>query len=70
VTNWNHMVPGMQQSSAEFYSAIDHHLKKQGLEDTKTERVNIAEGGILSAKREYFQVRPCFHRGHSRARAS
>jgi hypothetical protein len=64
LSHWNHMVPGMQQSSAEFYGAIDEHLKSQGLDDTKTERVNIAEGGILSAKREYLQVRRKEHVFH------
>lgn len=61
VSHWNHLVSGMQQSSNEFYTAVDRILKSEKVDDTKTERVNIAEGGLLSAKREYFQVR---RKGH------
>ena len=55
------MIPGMQQSSSDFYTAVDHALTSHGLDDTKCERVNLAEGGLLSAKREYLQVR---RKGH------
>lgn len=61
LSHWNHLVPGMQQSSNDFYAAVDRALSAQGVDDTKTERVNIAEGGLLSAKREYLQVR---RKGH------
>lgn len=64
LSHWNHMVPGMQQSSTEFYGAVDQALTAQGISDTKSERVNIAEGGILSAKREYLQVRRKEHVFH------
>ena len=64
VSHWNHLVPGMQQSSNEFYAAVDRILKDEHVDDTKTERVNIAEGGLLSAKREYFQVRRKAHVFH------
>ena len=61
LSHWNHLIPGMQQSSNEFYTAVDRILIAQGIDDTKAERVNIAEGGLLSAKREYLQVR---RKGH------
>jgi hypothetical protein len=61
VSHWNHLVPGMQQSSNEFYAAVDRILIAQGIDSSKTERVTIAEGGLLSAKREYLQVR---RKGH------
>lgn len=64
LSHWNHMVPGMEQSSAEFYSAIERALSAHGLDDTKLERVNLAEGGLLSAKREYLQVRRKEHVFH------
>jgi hypothetical protein len=57
LSHWDHMFPGMQQSSKEFYDSIDTFLKEHHLEDAKIERVNIAEGGLLSARREYLQVR-------------
>ena len=64
LSRWDHMVPGMQQSATDFYGAVDQELKSQGIDDIKTERVNLAEGGILSAKREYLQVRRREHVFH------
>jgi len=64
LSHWNHMVPGMQQSSADFYTAVDRALGEQHLTDAKIERVNIHEGGLLSAKREYLQVRRKDHVFH------
>lgn len=64
LSHWNHMVPGMQQSSDEFYTAIDRLIGEQRLDGVKVERVNISEGGMLSAKREYLQVRRKDHVFH------
>ena len=64
ISHWDQMIQGMQQSSNEFYAAIDLQLAPHMLADTKTERVNIAEGGIFSAKREYLQVRRNEHVFH------
>ena len=64
ISHWDHMFPGMQQSSSEFYSAVDRLLGEHHLSDAKTERVNIHEGGLLSAKREYLQVRRKQHVFH------
>lgn len=64
LSHWNHMVPGMQQSSADFYVAIERALMAHQLDDVKLERVNMAEGGLLSAKREYLQIRRRDHVFH------
>lgn len=64
LSHWNHFVPGMQQSSHDFYSGVESGLTAHNLGDVKTERVNIAEGGLLSAKREYLQVRRKEHVFH------
>lgn len=56
LSHWDHIVPGLQQSSKEFYDTVDEFLKEHHLQDAKIERVSIAEGGMLSAKREYLQV--------------
>ena len=64
LSHWNHRVAGMQQSSNDFYDAIDGCLKAHRLGDVKTERVEIAEGGIFSGKREYLQVRRKEHVFH------
>jgi hypothetical protein len=47
----------MQHSSDEFYSRVESGLAAHQLKDAKLERVNLAEGGILSAKRQYLQVK-------------
>lgn len=56
LSHWNTMVEGLQQSSAEFYSASERHLAEHRLADVKVERVNIYQGSIFSAKREYLQI--------------
>jgi hypothetical protein len=57
LSHWYHHVPGLSQSAEEFYGAVDRALGEHHLKDTKTEQVEIAEGGLLSAKRAYLQVR-------------
>lgn len=64
ISHWNHLVPGMQQSSDAFYNAVDQILRAQHLDDAKIERVNLSEGGIFSTKREYLQVRRKEHVFH------
>ena len=64
ISHWNHMVPGIQQSSNEFYGEVDRLVQEQHLGDTKLERVTFSEGGLLSAKREYLQVRRKDHVFH------
>ena len=64
LSHWNHRVPGMEQSSANFYGGIESAIASEKLDDVKCERVNISEGGILSAKREYLQVRRKEHVFH------
>ena len=46
------MFEDMQQSSNEFYQQVEQHIEKHNLANTKLERVNIAEGGMFSSKRE------------------
>ncbi len=64
LSHWNHRVPGMEQSVAEFYQGIESVIASEKLPDVKWERVFISEGGILSAKREYLQVRRKEHVFH------
>jgi hypothetical protein len=58
------MFQGMQQSSNEFYARVEQYFRLHNLKDAKLERVNIAEGGIFSSKREYLQVRRGEHVFH------
>lgn len=64
LSHWNQLVPGLQQSAQEFYGAIESFLSLHNLKDVKIERVTFAEGGMLSAKREYLQIRRSSHVFH------
>ena len=57
ISRWNTMVHNMQQSSNDFYQEVERLIAAHNLKDVKLERVNIAEGGLFSSKREYLQVR-------------
>ena len=64
ISHWNHMIPGTSESSQNFYSAIERSIAEHNLEHTKCERVNLSEGGLLSSKREYLQLRRKEHVFH------
>ena len=64
LSHWNYGVPGLTQSSNEFYEEIERRLNTQHLDKLKIERVNLFEGGIFSSKREYLQVRRGEHVFH------
>ena len=64
ISHWNHMAQGLALSSNEFYSEIERLLKDHSVKDMKSDRVNLSEGGLLSAKREYLQVRRGDHVFH------
>jgi len=64
ISHWYHMIDDPDQSSQEFYGAIEEEIRGQALDDTKWERVNMSEGGLLAAKREYMQIRRKEHVFH------
>lgn len=64
ISNWHFRVEGLQQSTNEFYDAVEHKLKEHDAPRVRTERVRFSEGGIGSSKREYLQVRRGEHVFH------
>lgn len=64
ISHWNHMAQGLALSSQEFYAEIERLIGIHNLNDLKTERVNLSEGGLLSSKREYLQVKRGDHVFH------
>jgi hypothetical protein len=64
LSHWNHHESGLQQSAAEFYGEVERRLGAEGISDIKMERVKLSEGGLLSANREYLQVRRGDHVFH------
>lgn len=64
ISHWNQRIEGMQHSSAAFYTEVERIIGTDGVDGIKTERVNISEGGLFSAKREYLQVKRGEHVYH------
>lgn len=57
ISHWNQMIPGLEQSSLEFYQMVEQGLADLHLKNVRLERIKLSEGGIFSAKREYLQIR-------------
>ncbi|HEX3036430.1 MAG TPA: hypothetical protein VHT73_15135 [Thermodesulfobacteriota bacterium] len=57
LSHWHHLFDGMQESTQQFYSQLEKAVNKRQIPDIKLSRVTYREGGILTAKREYFRVR-------------
>lgn len=56
VSHWDHLFEGMQVSSKEFYSRVEGALQSRAVPNCSWVRVDISEGGILSAKRTYLRI--------------
>jgi hypothetical protein len=57
LSHWYHLFEGFSTSGKEFYAKVEVALKSREVPDISVERVDYAEGGITSAKREYLRVR-------------
>src|SRR5258707_1463188 len=55
VSHWHHSVEGLSTSSLDFYTALERALKSKEA-PVRTERIQLGEGGVLSAKRTYLRV--------------
>ena len=56
ITHWYALVPGFTTSTKEFYDAIESELKARQAPGLEISRVDFAEGGVLSQKREYLRM--------------
>lgn len=56
ISHWYHLTEGLQQSSQEFYAAVEQAVAGREMAKIKISRTALREGGALSAKREYLQV--------------
>lgn len=56
VSNWYHYFEGLQESPQNFYTQLEQTIKGRELPNCKLSRVDYREGGVFSAKREYFRV--------------
>ena len=56
IEHWYALVPGFNTATKEFYEAIEKELKERQVPGLDIAYVDFAEGGVLSAKREYLRM--------------
>lgn len=56
ISHWSTLVENLQGSPLEFYQSVEAALQRRQIPETKNDRVDYKEAGLLSAKREYLQV--------------
>ena len=56
-SHWHHLVEGLQISTQEFYKSVEKAIESCQLEDIKVSSLDLHEGGVLSAKREYLRIK-------------
>jgi len=57
LSHWYHLFEGMQESPQRFYTLLEQSLERRQIPNINRSRIDYSEGGIFSAKREYFRVR-------------
>src|SRR2546422_481658 len=55
-SHWSQLIEGLQASPKEFYASVEEAIKRRGIPDAKTTRVDWPEAGPFSPKREYLRV--------------
>jgi hypothetical protein len=56
LSHWYALVPGFTTSAQEFYATVEKELKERKVPSMQITRVEFAEGGLLSDKREYLRM--------------
>lgn len=56
LSHWYALIPNFNTSTKEFYDAIEQELKAREVPGLEFFHVDFAEGGVLSAKREYLRM--------------
>ena len=56
ISHWYSLIPNFTASTQEFYALIEKALQTQQVPGLEISRVDFAEGGVLSAKREYLRM--------------
>lgn len=57
ISNWHTMLQGLNGSSKTFYQELEEALQEKQIKGLKVSRTHHKEGGVLSANREYLEVR-------------
>jgi hypothetical protein len=56
LSHWYSLVPTFNTSTKDFYLAVEKELKVRQVPGLEISRVEFAEGGVLSARREYLRM--------------
>jgi hypothetical protein len=56
ISHWHHVFEDLQFSSQDLYTQIEAAIKTREIPDVRLTRINIQEGGMLSAQRTYLRV--------------
>lgn len=56
VDHWYTLIPGFNTSTKDFYAAIEQELKARQVPGLEILHVDFAEGGVLSAQRQYLRL--------------
>jgi len=56
LAHWYALVPGFNASTQDFYAGVEKEVQERKLSGLEISRVDFAEGGLLSANREYLRM--------------
>ena len=56
ISHWYHLVDGLNESPQKFYTSLEKSIAQHKIQNLKLSRVDYQEGGLFSAKREYFRI--------------
>jgi hypothetical protein len=56
IGHWSHLFGGLVTTPQDFYAAVEAELKRRDIPDCRLSRVDWAERGFTSAKREYLRA--------------
>src|SRR5580658_8609639 len=54
---WSTLVPGLKESTLDFYTSVEQAVAKQTIPDLSFERIEYREGGAFSGFRPYLRIR-------------
>lgn len=56
ISRWSTLIPEFQYSSQQFYELLGQAVEKRKIPNAKMDRIQMKEGGVFSAKREYLSI--------------
>jgi len=57
IGHWSQLIENLQATPQDFYRCVEESVERRHLPDSKRNRVQWREGGLISAKREYLRVK-------------